>query len=504
MTYHAVEWQSALSSAKRKDDVASYAPARDCIPLFGESVAKVVCRHRGCDACSVPRMNDFNEHTTHSTARGARRLPLILFFLAFACGGETETASEQAETPAPEAAEESAPAAEAERETEVQDEGEPELAEAEAESEEAETEAVEQPSVEAPPYASTPRVCEAHPENALDEPPTRRSLSRGEVDFPDVAALNATCEHDPAELAESFNEGGLRRHRQRDYVQSQHYFASALLLDPSQLSARFNLACALARQERIDEAILQLQQLQAGGPDGVDYAARAHRDRDFGAYHGTPILAALMRDTPPVIEAITGQDVQVFSEQEPTTHNDASFAVLGDRVWERGSLSADSFPDFVLAFEPDRRRFRYFNDRPSDEVRAALDAMGLAPMLRNAGWTPRVDQRYLVASVSSRDEDRHTLYVAKVVGLDGMLELIDTRDLPAASCDEGVEVLRTFVESSDQRAFGYVTGCLGAQPLEACLYYNSHTQGAVRRCGPMNVAEEEAGEETDEAETAEP
>lgn len=432
------------------------------------------------------------------------RVTLVLLLSALftfaGCGGEEAASAPELTTATPSLEEATPPEAEPQDELAEEPAGEPtgELAEV------AEDSPAEVPLLDPPGYGSAPSVCEAHPENAPAEPVSRRAISRGEVDFPLVAAVNATCEHDPAELAEAFNEGGLRRHRQRDYVQSAHYFASALVLDPSQLSARFNFACALARQEDLHGAVLQLRELEEGGRDGIEYAARAHRDRDFGAYHQAPLLAALRRDAPSVVQATKGRDAQLFSEVDPSTHNDALFGVTGERVWEPGSLSSEDFSDFVLSMEPDRRRYRFFNERPSDAVQGVLEAMGLRPLLRNAGWTPAEEQNYLVALVSSRDEDRHTLYLAKVMD-DGLLQPIDSRDLPASTCGEGAEAVRTFVEAEDHRAFGYITGCVGAAPatFERCLYYFSPTDGVARRCGQ---GEEPPAEEapTDQAGTAEP
>lgn len=447
--------------------------------------------------------NNGEEKSVHRKVRGTREWALAGLLLSASlsgCGGE------EAEAPPQAPSAESAPAAEAPvaeepvaEEPAVQEEPvEPEEEVAEAEPERA--------PVVVPRYAAAPTVCEANPDSAPAEPISLRALSRGEPDFPMAVSVNATCEHDPAELAEKFNEGGLREHRRRDYVQSQHYFSEALVLDPSQLSARFNLACAMARQGMIDEAILQLRQLEEAGPEGVEYAGRAQRDRDFGEFHNTPALAALIRGIPPSVEAISGQDTQV-SEGEPGEEEDQDslFFVEGEKVWENGVLPADDFPAFVLTMESSRRRFRFFNDRPSTEVQGALEAIGLKAMVRHAGWTPSAREHYLIVPVSSRDEDRHTLYLARILD-NGVLAPLESPDLPAATCDEGVEVVRTFVDSEDHRTFGYVTGCLGDAPwsFERCLYHYDAHRGVVRRCGHGEApVAEEAAQDAEEATAAE-
>ncbi|MFK7999056.1 MAG: hypothetical protein AB8H86_05640 [Polyangiales bacterium] len=437
--------------------------------------------------------NDGDKKRAHRTVRVSREWALAGLLLSASlsgCGGE------EAEAPTPSA--ESAPA-----EAPVADEPVAEEPAAEEPALQEEPSAPEEEVAEAEPegapvvvpgYAAAPPACEANPDSAPAEPISLRALSRGEPDFPMAVSVNATCEHDPAELAVKFNEGGLREHRRRDYVQSQHYFSEALVLDPSQLSARFNLACAMARQGMIDEAILQLLELEKAGPEGVEYAGRAQRDRDFGEFHNTPALAALIRGIPPAIEAIRGEDTRV-SEGEPgeAEDQDTLFFVEGEKVWENGVLPSDDFQGFVLTMESSRRRFRFFNDRPSEGVQAALEAIGLKAMLRHAGWTPSMGDHYLIVPVSSRDEDRHTLYLARILET-GALAPLESPDLPAATCDEGVEVVRTFVESEDHRTFGYVTGCLGEAPwsFERCLYHYDEDQGVVRRCGHGEAPAEEA------------
>lgn len=445
--------------------------------------------------------NHEDKKRAHRTVRVTRELALaglLLSALLAACGGE------ESEAPPPTPSAESAPAEAPAAEEPVAEEPAVQEEPAEPEEEVAEAEPERAPVV-VPGYAAAPPACEANPDSAPAESISLRALSRGEPEFPMAVAVNATCEHDPAELAVKFNEGGLREHRRRDYVQSQHYFSEALVLDPSQLSARFNLACAMARQGMIDEAILQLRQLEEAGPEGVEYAGRAQRDRDFGEFHNTPALAALIRGIPPAVEAISGQDTQV-SEGEPGEEEDQDslFFVEGEKVWENGVLPADDFPAFVLTMESSRRRFRFFNDRPSAEVQGALEAIGLKAMLRHAGWTPSMGDHYLIVPVSSRDEDRHTLYLARILD-NGVLAPLESPDLPPVTCGEGIETVRTFVETADHRTFGYVTGCLDAAPwtFERCLYHNDEHRGVVRRCGQGQAPAAEEGQDVEEAPAAE-
>lgn len=444
-------------------------------------------------------MRPMGKHNKTYATQSLTAAAVTFALLITGCGGEETEPALETTTEIPEPAPES-PSPVAEAETPEQPEEPNALEAAEV------PEPVELPSVDAPDYAAEPSVCVPHPDSALEVAIRTRDLSRGEPDFPRVDAINAACEHDPGELAETFNEGGLRRHRQRDYAQSQHYFASAVVLDPSQLSARFNLACAMARQGMIEGAIHHLLELEKAGDEGIEYAGRAQRDRDFGDYHGTPALAALVRGPPPVIEAITtGEDVYMFaSDEEVSTYHDTRFSVLSERVWEHGALPGEKLTAFVLTLDPDRRRFRFFNDRPTDEARAVLEAMGFSPMLLHAGWTPIVGRQYLAVPVSGRDEDRDTLYLTEVRY--ELIEHIATLELPAVSCDSGAEAVRTFVESDDHRAFGYVTGCLDAPPhtFERCLLY--FKGGSVwRRCGQGEApsAEAEAAEAAVEGDATE-
>ena len=97
--------------------------------------------------------------------------------------------------------------AEQEVEQETQDAG---LASAEDAGLDAGVAAVARPEFLVPAYAAAPPACEPHPELAPETALRQRDLDRGVPEFPMVHAVNAACEQDPAELAASFNRGGLR------------------------------------------------------------------------------------------------------------------------------------------------------------------------------------------------------------------------------------------------------------------------------------------------------
>lgn len=342
------------------------------------------------------------------------------------------------------------------------------------------------PEVIVPPYAETAAACVPHPELAEAVPTSLRDLSRGTPEFPEASAINAACAHAPAELADNFNRGGLRRHRSRDYVQSEHYFAQALISDASQLSPRYNLACAMARQDAFEMAIDQLRQLSEAGPEGQAYADRAHTDADFGAYHNHPMLAGLLRGQPPSILALANPRDSSASngDEEAVVELRDGVVVLDDeQVWQSGVLDAMDFQAAVLALEPDRRRFSFFSARPSAAVTEALSVIGMRLLGRPSGWTPDGSTGFLILAVSSRDEDRHTLYLSRVVDA-STLEPMHTIELPPQQCADGVEAIRLFAVTTDHRAFGTVNGCLGDDPhtFRRCLVY--WQEGAVReRCG---------------------
>lgn len=347
------------------------------------------------------------------------------------------------------------------------------------------------PEVVVPPYAPAAAACVPHPELAEAVPTSVRDLSRGVPEFPEAQKVNANCAHTPAALAEAFNGGGLRRHRTRDYVQSEYYFAQALIADQSQLSPRFNLACAMARQDSIDAAIEQLRELSEAGPEGQAYADRAHTDADFRAFHNNPRLAGLLRGLPPAIEALPNTDDRAFSwgdDESFVELRNGAIVLDSEQVWQAGVLEATDFQAAVLAVEPDRRRFSFFISRPSTAVTDALGVIGMRLLARPSGWTPSEDAGFVVLAVSSRDEDRHTLYIARVLDA-GSVQPVDSMELPAVQCAEGVEPVRSFVVTTDHRAFGSVTGCMDADPhtFQRCLYY--FEDGAIRRrCGQGTAA----------------
>ena len=341
------------------------------------------------------------------------------------------------------------------------------------------------PEFEIPPYASAAPACQPR-EPATDEAaPSLADVARGGVDFPMAANINPACEHDAADVANALNRGGLRRHRQREYAQSSHYFAQALVADPSQLSPRFNLACARARELDTEGLLTQLRELRRAGSEGGLYAARALRDRDFGDYHGTPFLNEFYADPPAALTAIAGGETRDAESvwDESTIELSRGFIVLGERTWEPGVLTAEEFQGVVLALEPDRRRFHFFNERPSEAGAAALATLGLRPLARMTGWTPEEGRSYALVPTASRDEVRNTLYIARVISEERIRE-VATIDLAAPSCPDGVEGLAAFVSDPDHRVVGYVRGCLDQPPetFERCLFFDG---GSIlrRTCG---------------------
>ncbi len=84
--------------------------------------------------------------------------------------------------------------------------------------------------------------------------------------------------------ARRVNRAGLDAHGRGDFASSANFFAMATLTDPSSPMPRYNLACALARQGRLDAALILLSEIAASGcSQCAERMERARVDPDLAA-----------------------------------------------------------------------------------------------------------------------------------------------------------------------------------------------------------------------------
>lgn len=349
------------------------------------------------------------------------------------------------------------------------------------ESTEAEEELAEEEPVVVPGYAAEAPPCVPH--DATTDGPSLRELARGQVENPLALALDPACDHAAAELADALNTGGLVRHRRGEYDVSLKYFQRAVIADPSQLSPRFNIACALARLSD-DTAFDQLDELRNAGPEGADYAERATRDRDFSAYRNDPELFGFYQGVPPAVEEISGESTYVVETEPPL---DFESIPTGSTAWETGLINSGNFATIMREIDPDRRRYQFFRLRTSDESRATLRELGFVPLQFGIGWMPVPTWFYGLIPTSSRDDDEHSMYIVGHNFGDGYPVFREV-DLPAASeCSSDAMSIRTFVASRDHRAVGYIVGCAdeSSDTYERCLFYQERGEFLQTRCGQV-------------------
>jgi hypothetical protein len=88
----------------------------------------------------------------------------------------------------------------------------------------------------------------------------------------------------------SLNAMGLAAHRKGDYAASSRRFAEALASDPDNPFARYNLACAYARLDMPELAMVQLRIVaeQSHCPKCAERLVRARADEDFAALRSRP------------------------------------------------------------------------------------------------------------------------------------------------------------------------------------------------------------------------
>jgi len=185
---------------------------------------------------------------------------------------------------------------------------------------------------------------------------------------PPCAALGyAAAPRSPTKVAQALNLLALAEHRAGRYESSARGFESALELEPTYAAARFNLACALARLERLDEARRAIHTLLC--EDLPSYAPRLTSDPDL-----EPLRAELSALVPAIARqyaaaAASGASLVAggtdLVEERPESawiqagiwsHGARRFVPMGPRVREGTTTSSPSWPIAAAHFDADRMR----------------------------------------------------------------------------------------------------------------------------------------------------
>ncbi|GAC1548745.1 MAG: hypothetical protein NVS3B10_12300 [Polyangiales bacterium] len=100
-----------------------------------------------------------------------------------------------------------------------------------------------------------------------------------------LTSMKKTCPSAGTSLSQSLNAGGYLGYSKKQYAKADGWFARALVADPSNTFARYNLACNLALEGNKSEALWNLEQLvpaaNAGDPRALHYLRKAKGDSDL-------------------------------------------------------------------------------------------------------------------------------------------------------------------------------------------------------------------------------
>jgi hypothetical protein len=100
------------------------------------------------------------------------------------------------------------------------------------------------------------------------------------------------CPSAGAMVSQALNTGGYTRYSKKDYEKANGWFARALVADPANTFARYNLACNLALDGKSEEALWNLEQLlpaaKAGDPRAKHYLTKAKSDEDLASVKKNP------------------------------------------------------------------------------------------------------------------------------------------------------------------------------------------------------------------------
>jgi len=115
-----------------------------------------------------------------------------------------------------------------------------------------------------------------------------------------VTDMKKSCDSAGNSVSQALNTGGYTRYGKKQYAKADGWFARALVADPTNTFARYNLACNLALEGKSDDSLWNLAQLvpaaKAGDPRALHYLAKAKSDTDLDSVRKDPKFVATMKD----------------------------------------------------------------------------------------------------------------------------------------------------------------------------------------------------------------
>ncbi len=99
----------------------------------------------------------------------------------------------------------------------------------------------------------------------------------------DVGAT--TCASTRRDLTNALNDGGYERYKAKSYAEADRWWRAALVVRPSAMTARYNLACGLSLDGKAKDAVWVIQEIARAAADGdaaaVNFLEKAKSDSDF-------------------------------------------------------------------------------------------------------------------------------------------------------------------------------------------------------------------------------
>lgn len=116
---------------------------------------------------------------------------------------------------------------------------------------------------------------------------TDKTLSDGTADVTAmIAKTNASsCALTRKELANALNDGGYERYKAKKYTEADRWWRAALVVRPSSITPRYNLACGLALEGKPKDAVWTVQEIAraatAGDAGAVNSLEKSKSDDDL-------------------------------------------------------------------------------------------------------------------------------------------------------------------------------------------------------------------------------
>jgi hypothetical protein len=99
--------------------------------------------------------------------------------------------------------------------------------------------------------------------------------------------ITGGCKAAEKDLAEALNSGGYNQYKKKSYKEANRWWRAALVVRPSLIVARYNLACGLALDGAAKPAVAEIEELaratREGDPSAANFLEKAKSDEDLAS-----------------------------------------------------------------------------------------------------------------------------------------------------------------------------------------------------------------------------